>query len=176
MVIKWIVKILTVINANTRPAHVAGGIAFGLLLALVPAGNLLWIFLLTFTFFLKINTTMQMVFLALFKLITPLFTGISDALGWWVLSLPALKPLFTWINNVPILPFTRFNNTLVAGGLLLGVLLWVPVFLFSILLLKLYRQHLREKVANTKLVKILAKTPFISKLLKTTDTAAGALQ
>lgn len=174
MVFKWISKILAVINANTRPAHVAGGIAFGLLLALVPAGNLLWIFLLAITFFLKINTAMQFIFLGIFKLITPLLAGLSHVLGWWLLTLPGLKPFFTWFNNVPLLPFTRFNNTLVTGGLFLGLILWIPVFLLCILLLKLYRQHLREKITNTKLVKNLTKVPLISKFLKAYDTAAGA--
>ena len=43
------------LNANRAPGELAHAFALGMLLAFVPKGNLLWIFLFIFTFFLRIN-------------------------------------------------------------------------------------------------------------------------
>jgi uncharacterized protein (DUF2062 family) len=44
-VFKYIKTFFTALNANAHPGDVAHGVAIGLLLALVPKGNLLWFFL-----------------------------------------------------------------------------------------------------------------------------------
>ncbi len=67
--IKGIARLIVALNANTRPGEIAAGAAFGLLLALVPGGNLLWSVLFILTFFLKINMAMELLLLGLLALI-----------------------------------------------------------------------------------------------------------
>ena len=69
------------LNANTRPGEIAAGAAFGLLLALLPGGNLLWFALFVLTFFLKLNMAMQFVVLGLLRLIAPLVDPALDSPG-----------------------------------------------------------------------------------------------
>ena len=128
MFVKWIATLVVAINANSRVGEVAAGISFALLLALIPSGNLLWITLFIITFLLKINLAGELLFLALFKLLVPLTDGLLDRLGALVLSRPFLIEAFTAAYNLPLLPLSRFNNTIVMGGLIAGLLLWAPVF------------------------------------------------
>jgi uncharacterized protein (TIGR03546 family) len=161
----FIVKILKIINANTKPAHVAGGIAFAMLLTLVPAGNLLWILLLALTFFLKINTTMLMIFLVVFKLLAPALSDLIHGIGYHLLTLQALQEFFTLMANMSIVPFFKFQCTRVAGGLVLGVLLWLPVFSLVMLVLRLYRRLGRETIAKRILSKKMMELPLVAKFL-----------
>lgn len=173
MIIKKISKLLVVLNANTRPAHLAAGCAWGILLALVPSGNLLWVGLFILTFFLKINTTMQMLALGLGKLLVPLLGNTLHSLGYSVLSLPALEPFFTRLYNIPLVPFTRFNNTLVTGGLLSGVICWPLIFLVVLWLVTFYRRYLRERIVKSGWGKFFMKSPFIARLYRTYTKASG---
>ena len=87
--IKSIARLVIALNANTRPVEIAAGAGFGLLLALVPGGNLLWIALFILTFFLKINMAMQFLVMGLARLVVPLADPALDRLGWAVLTAPA---------------------------------------------------------------------------------------
>lgn len=164
MLIGKFVRLAAAINANSRPGEIAAGIAFGMFLALIPSGNLLWIVLFAATFFLKINLPAELVFLALFKLIAPLLDGWLHSAGYAVLTLPFLNSTFTSLYNLPIIPFTRFNNTLVMGGFLTGLALWLPLFFIARRLVTLYRLKIRDRIAESRVVKALKKLPWVSRL------------
>jgi uncharacterized protein (TIGR03546 family) len=174
MFVKWIATLIVAINANNRAWEIAAGVSFALLLALIPTGNLLWFCLFVVTFFLKINLAAEMLFLALFKLLTPLADGLLHRLGLWVLSRPSLSDIFTGAYNLPLLPLSRFNNTVVMGGLIAGILLWVPVFLLFRQLVILYRSRLRDRIAGSRLVKALRRVPLVMKIGNAVRKIGGA--
>lgn len=157
---------MVAINSNTKPQQIALGIAFAFLLALIPAGNLLWISLFALTFFIKINLSVEFVFLALFKLLALFLNSILHGIGYFILTNRVLEPLFIGLTEVPVLTFTRFNNTIVMGGFFVGALFFVPVYLlFKFLVIK-YRSSLREKLANSKIIKGFIKLPVVNILKK----------
>jgi uncharacterized protein (TIGR03546 family) len=79
-----------------------------------------------------------------------------DLLGWWVLHIDALQPFYTKLYNMPFVPFTRFYNTLVAGGLLF----FIPIYFLFFALITLYRNVVAEKLRNSKIVKAIVKFPL----------------
>ncbi len=162
MIIKWIVRFFQSLNSNQRPGEIAGGIAFAFLLALMPPGNLFWMALFFLTFFLKINNGIMMIFIALFKIFAWTLDPVLHAVGYQVLTVPALQAFFTSFYNLPLGPMTKFNNTIVMGGFVTGVLLWVPVFILFLWLVGLYRSKWAEKIRNSRLVQFFMKAPVIS--------------
>lgn len=164
MPIKWIANALAALNSNARKEQVAAGMACGALLALVPAGNLLWIGLFALTFFFKIHYGLQMIALAVLKLAAPLFAPALDAIGWAVLNAEALRPFFTALSEAPIAPLTRFNNTLVMGGLVAGLALWLPLFFAFRGLVALYRARLAPRIRASRLYKAFRKIPVVDKI------------
>ena len=174
MFVKWIAALIVAVNANSRAGEVAAGVSFALLLALIPGGNLLWPVLFVLTFLLKINLAAELLFLALFKLAVPLADGLLHRLGALVLTRPFLSELFTGAYNLPILPFSRFNNTVVMGGLVAGLLLWLPVFLLFRHLVILYRRTLRDRIAESRPVKALARVPLVASIAGAVRRIGGA--
>jgi uncharacterized protein (TIGR03546 family) len=174
MFVKWIATLIVAINANNRAGEVAAGVSFALLLALIPTGNLLWFFLFVVTFLLKINLGGELLFLALFKLLVPLTDALLHRLGLFILSQPLLAGIFGTAYNLPVLPLSRFNNTIVMGGLIAGLVLWIPVFLLFRQLVILYRRTLRDKIAGSRLLKALRRVPLVAAIGNAVRKIGGA--
>ena len=160
--IKAIVRLIHPLGSNIKRSQIAAGFAWGLLLGLIPAGNFFWIVLLLISFFFNHNHATKILFMVLLMLFAPVIRPLVDLVGWQVLHIGALQPFFTTMYNMPFVPFTKFNNTLVAGGLVGGVILWLPVFFLIMALIPLYRNKVAPKIRNSKIVKTIRKLPFFS--------------
>lgn len=168
MIITWIAKIIASLNANRRPGEIGAGVAMGILLVLMPGRNLLWILIFLATVFLKLNLGVELLILAVLKPLAPLADPWLHSFGLTVLTTGGLQEFFTTLYNVPLLPFTRFNNTVVMGGLLAGIVAWLPVFFLTGLLVRLYRKQIHPRLAESKIVKAFQRIPIVSKLITLT--------
>ena len=168
-----IVKLLQALNANQRPGEMAAGIALAWLMALMPLGSGLWWAVFGISFFLKINSTVQFLFLALFNLFTFTLDPLLHEVGYFVLTQPGLEGFWTSLWNTPGLALLGFNNTLVTGGFLTGLIMFIPVLFASRFLVIAYRENLREKIAGSKLVTSFLKLPLIQSLHGAYSRASG---
>ena len=172
--IKATAKLLVALNGNAKKDQIAAGLAWGLLLGLVPTG-VFWIALFIVTFFFSHNHGAKIFGMAFVKLLMlipgpnqlPLIPQAIDALGWYILNLDSLRPVLTSMYNMPFVPFTKFNNTIVAGGTIIGIVLWLPSFFLFMALIPIYRNKVAPKIRDSKVVKKILKFP----LLKLIDTA-----
>ena len=168
MIITWIARIIASLNANRRAGEIGAGVAMGVLLALMPGRNLLWLLIFIVTVFLKLNLGVELLVLAVLKPLAPLADSWLHSLGLTVLTTGGLQEFFTTLYNIPLLPFTRFNNTVVMGSLLTGIILWVPLFLATGVLVRFYRKKIHPRLAESKIVKAFQRIPIVSKLISLT--------
>jgi uncharacterized protein (TIGR03546 family) len=164
--INAIAKLILALNGNISKSQLAAGFAWGVVLGLIPAGNFFWIVLFLVSFFFRHNHGTKILSMAILKLLSPAIVMGIDAVGWQVLHIEALTPLFTAMFNMPFVPFTKFNNTLVTGGIVSGIVLWLPVFFLFQALIPLYRNNVAPKIRDSKFVKSIAKLPFLSMIDK----------
>jgi uncharacterized protein (TIGR03546 family) len=173
--IKMIVRALVALNSNVKREQIAAGFAFGLLFALLPAGNLLWLALFVATFFFKVNYALQVLVALVLSPFRLLLGSALDSLGWAILNAPLLRAPFTALYNAPIAPLTRFNNTMVMGGLAAGLVLWLPAFFAMRAFVSLYRTKLAPRIADSKLYKAFQKLPLVGSVTKATKALSGAV-
>jgi uncharacterized protein (TIGR03546 family) len=169
--IKPIAKLIVALNGNLKKEQIAAGFSWGLLLGLVPAGNVFWIVLFVVSFFFKHHHASKVLVLAILKLLAGAIAPLTDMIGWELLHIEALQPLFTTLYNMPFVPFTKFNNTLVAGGLAGGIVLWLPAFFLIFLLVPMYRSKVVPKLRNSKILGTIKKLPLIAPLLEAVSKA-----
>jgi len=158
--IKPIVKLLNALNGNLKKTQIAAGFSWGILLGLIPAGNVFWIVLFAVSFFFKNHHWSKLFAMAVVKVFLGALNPAIDAAGWEILHAAALQPLFISLYNMPFVPLTKFNNTLVAGGLCLGIGLWLPVFLLFMLFVPLYRDKLIPGLRKNKIYQKILKFPL----------------
>jgi uncharacterized protein (TIGR03546 family) len=162
--VNGIAKFIVALNGNRSKTQIAAGWSWGILLGLVPPGNLLWVVLFIVSFFFTHHHGSKLVILILIKLFFPFIAPQLDIIGWEILHIEALEGFYRTLYNTPFVLFTRFNNTLVAGGFIGGIVLFIPVFLLVVFTVPGIRAALRPKIAKSSLTKSLLKIPVLSKL------------
>lgn len=162
--LKKLIKFFQALNKNANPNEIAHAVCLGMMLGFMPKGNLFWYCLTIAWVFLRINKGALVIFTFLFSLLAPLLDPIFDNLGYFILTLDFMEPVFTAILNVPLLGFTKINNTIVLGSLISSLILYIPVFFLARLFIFAWRNTLAAKIRKTKLIKFLKKIPLIKKI------------
>lgn len=152
---KFLGNLLAVLNGEESPRGIAAGFAYGAWIGLLPLTGILPMIMGLFGFLININLAMVAVGTLLFKLIAYLLDPVANNVGYLLLvKIPALKPFWTTLYNAPLIPYTRFNNTIVMGSLVIGFLLLVPNYLLGEKLLVGYRTRWRPHIQKLKIVQI----------------------
>jgi uncharacterized protein (TIGR03546 family) len=118
--------------ANDSPRQMAAGIALGLILGLVPKGNLLAILVAATLFATKTSVAAGLITAVCVSLFAPLADPLTHRIGEWLLTYPSLVPLWQRLYRLPLASWTSFNNTVVMGNLLLGMMLGYPAYRLSL--------------------------------------------
>ncbi len=166
VIIKYIFKFIKVLNSNIEPKQVGLGIAFGIALGLIPISTIHWWLILILMYITKSNLAAGGVFMALFKLIGMALGPVFDNIGYSILTIKSLESFYTQLYNTPVIPFTRYYNTVVISTTLFSIIFFIPFYIIFTKLVILYRTKVRDKIVETKWYKWFMKIPLIQKLVK----------
>ena len=119
------------LTRHDTPRQIGFGIAMGMMVGLVPKDSLLClafgILLLISTANLFAATLSTFAFSWLGFLLDPY----SHIIGKSVLQAESLQSRWLWLSDQPLAAWTRFDNTVVMGSLLIGLVLFYPLYRFS---------------------------------------------
>lgn len=164
--IKRFLSLFRSLNANSHPGEIAHAVSLGFILGFIPKGNLLWIFFFVFFMFVRINKGAYFLSILVAAALAPRMDPLFDSIGFFVLTQPSLSPFFSTLLAIPFVAFTNFNDTLVMGSLCASFVLYIPLYAFTRLLIRVWRKTLLTKFVNIKLVK---KIGSVLKLRKVVD-------
>lgn len=149
--LKLLQSFLKTLHSEGSPGQIAAGMALGACLGLTPILNLHNLVIFTLIVILNVSFGAGMLGWALCTpigfLLDPLFDWIGRRL---LLETPALTPLWTSWFNLPGLPYSNFNNTVVLGSLIGWILLALPIFLLARWAVIRYRQTLGARVRQSR--------------------------
>lgn len=119
------------ILGRRQPHQLAWGLALGLLLGLVPYGNLLALLILLLILSLAVNHGMAAVAAVAMSAVAAHIDPQSHAVGNYLLTHPELASYWATFWQWPFVPWTDINNTVVLGSLVIGTAALVPTYLVS---------------------------------------------
>ncbi len=163
--ISKIVKLLKALNANVNPAEIAHAFSLGLLLGFLPKDNLLWYLIFVFVLFIRINKPMYLIMVLIGSALSPALDSLFDVTGCFILTLDGLQGLFRTLVEIPFVAFTKFNNSVVMGALVCGIVLYIPVYFLGRLFVASWRKYLTPIMRHSKIAKIFTKLPLVSKIV-----------
>ncbi len=148
--ILWFVRPLKYLVGSIRdlssPRRIAAGVALGMVIGLVPKDNLTAAALGMLLLALRVNLAAGSLSTLLFLWIGSSFEPILDRIGFALLSWPALEPIGSRLYQLPLVPWTDLNNTLVMGGLVLGLALYYPVYHVSSRCMLLFTEQYGDRI------------------------------
>lgn len=160
VLLKQIFSFFQMLNSDTGHNQIAAGLACGIVLGFSPFLSLQTLIILFLLFFLRIQVGAAFLSAFFFKLVAWIIDPLADLLGKSVLESEGLRPLFVTLYNAPLVPLTRFNNSIVMGSMIVGFLLAIPgFFIFRNLVLK-YRVTIVARFEQTKFWKAWKATKF----------------
>lgn len=143
------------LHGGSDPRHLAAGFALGAALGLIPKGNLFGVAFLLLFFALRLNKGMALMSATFFTPLGYAVDGLAHKIGLALLKAPALGGLWTALYDLPIIPLTRFNNTVVLGNLVLGLALYAPLYFLFLRFVGWYNATWAARVEKLKLVQAL---------------------
>lgn len=160
LLLKQLYNFLKLLNSDTGTNQLAAGLTLGLLLGFAPFISLQTLIVIFIVFIFRVQFGAAMLSAFFFKFIAFLFDGPAHHLGKAVLEAEALRPLFISMYNMPFVPMTRFNNSIIMGSLVVSILLApFAYFGFKALIFK-YRELILARFKNTKFWKAFTATKF----------------
>lgn len=144
-----------VLTADATPRQLAFGIAFGLLLGLVPKGNLIAAALVFVLSAIRVNLAAAAFSAFVFSWLGPFADPLTDRVGSWLLNHESLQSFWTSLANRPIVPWTSFHNTVVLGSVVTGLVCFYPVYRASLWPLNRYLPRMQAFAARFRIARWL---------------------
>ena len=151
--IKLIQSLFGALHSEGTPGQLAAGIVLGAFLGLTPLFNLHNAVVFALLVLLNVSFAGGLLGWALFVPVGFLLDPLFDWIGHSLLLAPSLRGLWTSMYNMPIVPLTNFNNTVVLGSLVFALLAAVPLFLLLRWAVARYRVTVGERVRQSRFYK-----------------------
>ena len=160
----YIVNLLKALNSNSKPSQIANSFCIGLILGFMPKNNLLWFVVFIFFAFVRINKCGYFIMIIIGSLTAYLLDPLFDQLGYAILTFQPLENFYAAALEIPLVGFTKFNNTIVTGSLAFGLMAYIPFFLLMLLLVSQWRAHIAPAFNDSKVLKTIYQIPVIGKI------------
>ena len=148
--IKLIQSLFGALHSEGTPGQLAAGIVLGSFLGLTPLVNIHNVVIFAALVLLNVSFAGGMLGWALFIPFGFLLDPLFDRIGHTLLFTPSLTPVFTSLYNMPIIPLTNFNNTVVLGSFAFAVLFALPLYLAARLGVTRYRATIGARVRQSQ--------------------------
>jgi uncharacterized protein (TIGR03546 family) len=160
--LKLIRDFISILREGQTPPQVAGGFALGSIIGFFPFFTLQTLVVWLIILILNVNLSAALVALTVFSLIAYLLDPLFHWLGYLLLvQVDALRGLWTLMYNAPVAPLTRFNNTVVMGSFVLGIVLAFLIYFGMKSFVIAYRKHLHARVEQWKIYQVIKKSALL---------------
>lgn len=119
------------------PHQLAGGVALGVLLGIIPHGNLMALIVLATLLCFKVNHALMGVVAIAVSFVATRLDPYSHQVGEYLLTHPSGSQWAAQAWSLPVVPWTDLNNTVVLGSFVIGSLSVLPLFAICLPLFRL---------------------------------------
>jgi len=128
LVLRPFLQLWQVLAANHTPRALALGFSLGMIVGLMPKGNLLAVAVVCSIPLVRANVPMALFGALVFSWFGVFLDPFTHRLGLQILSFQGLQGFYRFVDGLPLGPWIGFQNTVVTGSLVLGFYLAYPIY------------------------------------------------
>jgi uncharacterized protein (TIGR03546 family) len=163
LLLRLLQRLIATLNSEGTPAQVASGIALGSILGLTPLLNLHNLLVLGIIFLFNVSFPAAMLGWIFFAPVGFLLDPVFHAIGETLLGgTGALHPVWTALYNLPVIPLSNYNNTVVLGSLVGWLLLVIPIYILAKRGLAAYRTRVLPRIQQSRFFKVMKASKLYS--------------
>lgn len=160
LLLKQLFALFRLLNSDTGTNQIAAGFACGLILGFAPAFSLQTLLVVICLFFFRVQIGAALLSAFFFTFVAWTFDPLHHAVGTVILESQALQPLFSAMYNMPLVPLTRFYNSITMGAAVVSIALAPFMFLLGRGLVLRYRMTVVARLQQTRVWKLWTGTTF----------------
>ena len=155
--LKVIQSLINTLHSEGTPTQMAIGAMLGAALGLTPLMNLHNFIIIVALAVLNVSFGAGMLAMAAFVPIGFMFDPLFDRLGHLLLvDMTSLRPMWTALDNTPLLALASLGNTVVLGSLVTWVVLAIPIFIAVRLFVLHYRAVLAPRMEQSRFYRVIS--------------------
>lgn len=158
LILKQIFNLLKLLNSDTGEKSIALGFALGMILGFAPFFSLQTILVIIILFIFKIQFGAAICASFFFAIFAFILDPVFHSVGIIFLEMNSLKGIYELLYSMPIIPFTKFYNSIVMGSMVVSILLVPVVYLLSVKMIVKYRTSVVQRYQQSKFFKALKAT------------------
>ncbi len=130
--------------------QLAMGLTMGMLIGLIPKDSLFTYGLGGVMLLSTANLLTGTIAIFCFSWVGAMIDPLTHRLGNYVLTFDFFEPTLVYLSQLPLVPWTRFENTVVTGNVLLGLMLAIPVYRISLFAFDRYGKAVSDRISNSR--------------------------
>lgn len=160
LLIKQLINFIRLLHSEDGTQQLAWGLTLGVFLGFSPFFSLqtFFVFLIVLVFKVQFGAATLSAFF--FKMIAFLIDPLADLIGKYTLESESLRSTWTTLYNLPVIPYTRFNNSIIMGSFILALGLSPFLYFGFKILIQKYRTHVVHVFEQSRAWKAFKATKF----------------
>jgi uncharacterized protein (TIGR03546 family) len=158
LLIKQIINLIRMLHSENGIYQISWGLTLGAFLGFSPFFSIQTFLIFAILLIFRVQFGAAFLSAFFFKLVAFLIDPMADSLGRWALENSTFRPLWASLYNMPVVPYTRFNNSIVMGSFLVALVLSPFLFFLFKYLINKYRTHIVHTFEQTKAWKAFKAT------------------
>ncbi len=159
-------QFVRLLNSDKGTNQIAAGIACGFVLGMTPAFSLQTVVIFVLLFFFRVQIGAAFLSAVFFAIPAFVLDPVFDRVGRQILEIDGLHPLLTQLYHLPIVPMTRFYNSVVMGAGVVSLILTPLIFVAARILIVKYRAVVVSRLEKFKFIKVMKSTTVYQWYLK----------
>lgn len=155
-------KLLQALNSDSSIRQIALAIAFGFIVGLSPFFTLHNLVIVFIVLLLRVHLGSFILAVGFFSGISYLLSSAIVEVGEYILTLPALNEMLTTLYQFTLFKLAHWHQTYILGAFILGIVLAIPVYFISKLIIEKYRVHIMTFFAKFRIIQALKASKFYS--------------
>ncbi len=119
---------LRILSKDRTPRQLAMAVALGMMIGLLPKGNLLAAGFTVMLLTLRVNLGVGLTTAFLVTLFSGTIDPLTHGIGLRMMRNPTVYPLLSQLHQWPVVPWMSLNNSVVLGSFVLGIGLFYPTY------------------------------------------------